>query len=52
MNKKKRLIEGYQPVKTVQTGNGNTGSTPVATVNITPPKGGTGEVTKKNCNSA
>jgi len=53
------LIKGYQPVVRVQNGYqpvallqknivaNTTVSTPLATVNITPPKGGTGEVRKK-----
>jgi len=45
---RRRLQEGYQPVKTVQTGKGTIDvSTPVTTIKIIPPKGGTGEVKKK-----
>jgi len=54
-----KVQDGYQPVTEIQKGyqpnasvqkviRGNTNvSTPVVMVNITPPKGGTGEVKKK-----
>ena len=43
------LIKGYQPKAPAQTGKGQnpTASTPVVPVNIIPPKGGTGEVSRK-----
>jgi len=51
MNEKTLLIEGYQPTVKVQDGyqpkasEQNTSvATPIAKLNIIPPKGGTGEV--------